>query len=114
MEALPVFKDFKVNSLHKEYKVQFASYKKEMSKLILPGDFIILDKNISHLYPDILDFSKQFKCHLISPSEDEKAYENIGIIINIIVESGFSKNNRLIAIGGGVTQDITSFIASIL
>ena len=31
-----------------------------------------------------------------------------------LIEGGFKKNNRLIAIGGGITQDVTAFIASIL
>ena len=31
-----------------------------------------------------------------------------------MIEKGFRKNHRLIAVGGGITQDVTAFIASIL
>ena len=31
-----------------------------------------------------------------------------------LIEKGFRKNHRLIAVGGGITQDVTAFIASIL
>jgi 3-dehydroquinate synthase len=51
---------------------------------------------------------------LIEATEDTKSYESIGRIIEKIVSKGFSKNNKLVAIGGGITQDVTSFAASIL
>ena len=35
-------------------------------------------------------------------------------VIQAIIESGVKKNHRLVAIGGGIVQDITGFIASIL
>jgi len=109
-----MFSDFKVKSFHKEYEVKFCEYKLELKNQLTKGDFIILDRNIVNLYPDIDDLLQNFSVHLIDSSEEAKSYENIGDIINIIIDSGFSKNNRLIAVGGGITQDITSFIASIL
>ena len=38
---------------------------------------------------------------------------NAQCLSNTLIERGFRKNHRLIAIGGGITQDITAFIASI-
>src|SRR3989338_1743424 len=35
-------------------------------------------------------------------------------IIKKLIEGGFRKNHRLIGIGGGITQDITAFAASII
>ena len=35
-------------------------------------------------------------------------------IIEQLIESKFRKNDRLICIGGGITNDITAFIASIM
>jgi 3-dehydroquinate synthase len=31
-----------------------------------------------------------------------------------LIDNGFRKNHRLVAVGGGITQDVTAFIASIL
>lgn len=114
MEVLLVFKNFNINSLHRTYKVEFMSYLEGFNNLILPDDFILIDKNILAIYPDIHEYVNKIKFHAITPSENAKSFDSIGDVINILIESGFSKNNRLIAIGGGVTQDITSFIASIL
>lgn len=51
---------------------------------------------------------------LIDASEKQKSYQELIPIINSLIDSGFKKNHRLVAIGGGITQDVTAFIASIL
>jgi 3-dehydroquinate synthase len=51
---------------------------------------------------------------IIDAVEETKSYVSIGIILEQIIQTGFSKNNKLVAIGGGRTQDVTSFAASIL
>ena len=50
----------------------------------------------------------------IDAHENQKSYEGLIPIINTLIESGFRKNHRLIGIGGGITQDITAFTASIM
>ena len=46
-------------------------------------------------------------------SEEEKSFERIGGYIESLSSYDFKRNNRLVAIGGGVVQDITSFVAQI-
>ena len=46
--------------------------------------------------------------------EDQKSYEGLIPVIQELINSGFRKNHRLIGIGGGIIQDITAFIASIM
>ena len=46
--------------------------------------------------------------------ETVKTAEQALVIIEKIVATGFRRNERLVAIGGGVVQDLTGFIASIL
>ena len=47
-------------------------------------------------------------------TEKQKSYIALTSIIEKLIENGFRKNNRLFAIGGGITQDITAFISSIM
>jgi 3-dehydroquinate synthase len=54
------------------------------------------------------------KIILIRPSEKIKSYFEIGKIIKKILSIGIRRNSNLIAIGGGITQDICGFISSIL
>ena len=60
------------------------------------------------------DALTNFKYIGIDASEPQKSYQEVEPVINTLIEKGFRKNNRLIAVGGGITQDVTAFIASIL
>ena len=56
---------------------------------------------------------KNIKFIPINANERAKDYSEISKVIKNI-KNWDKKNNNLIAIGGGITQDISSFIASIL
>ena len=43
-----------------------------------------------------------------------KSYFEIGLLIKKIVQKGIRRNSTIIAVGGGIVQDISGFIASIL
>jgi 3-dehydroquinate synthase len=76
------------------------------------GDYIIIDDNL-HV-PSIHKSVANTPIYYVKANEYSKEYANITPIIDDIIKSGFRKNNRIIAIGGGVVQDITGFISSIL
>lgn len=84
---------------HKEFDIGLLDYKK--------GDVVIVDKNISINDTDLVVIE-------IEATEKTKSYSYLPTIIQKIIETPFSRENKLIAIGGGVTQDIVSFISSIL
>ena len=67
------------------------------------------------LYPDwFKDVLVNYNYIGIDAAESQKSYQEVEPVINSLIERGFRKNHRLIAIGGGITQDVTAFIASIL
>tara|TARA_R110001599_G_scaffold77793_1_gene211926 strand:- start:2145 stop:3227 length:1083 start_codon:yes stop_codon:yes gene_type:complete len=76
-----------------------------------PKDIVLVDQKVFDLYP------KSFKnCRLIKINaiESEKEYTRVGNVVKNILELGFTKNNKLIAVGGGITQDICGFVSSML
>lgn len=81
------------------------SFKKSENK------FYLVDKNV---YKKIL--KKKIKGNLIvlNTSEKLKNYYEIGKIIKKLINLKVRKNSIIIAIGGGIVQDITGFICSIL
>jgi 3-dehydroquinate synthase len=102
---------FKIKSKLKIYNLEFIdSYKKK----ILDYDknqLFIIDRNVFNLF-----FKNQIKIEnfiLIKSSEESKSYHKISNIINKILQKRLNKKSKIIAIGGGITQDITSFICSI-
>lgn len=77
--------------------------------------FFIIDSKIYEIYENVLaDILSDNQILLITASEEKKTLEGCKGIIETLVERNIRKNHTLIAIGGGIIQDITSFIASIL
>ena len=108
--------DFKVKSSIHDYNVNFINDVELTLKSILKkGDFLIIDNVVKSLYQNwFIDLLNEYKFIGIDASENTKSYQKVEPIINKLIENGFKKNNRLIAIGGGITQDVTAFISSIL
>lgn len=115
MEGTQMY-NFTVKSVVHNYDVQFISNTKEvLEKELKEGDVLIVDKNIKRLYQDDLSNAlANFKHIEVDALESTKSYQGVMPIMNELIENGFRKNHRLIAIGGGITQDITAFISSIM
>ena len=108
--------DLKVKSIVHDYEVKFIEDSSSvLDNEIKDGDVIIMDQKIKDLYPMLTAAIPDNNVLIdIDAHENQKSYEALIPIINKLIESGFRKNNRLIGIGGGITQDITAFTASIM
>jgi 3-dehydroquinate synthase len=106
----------KKQSFRGEYEVEFISdvYKILQSELT-DSDVVFVDENVAKIYDDIISLAINGRKHeFISPTESSKSYEALVPIIDNLIRGGVRKNHRLIAIGGGITQDVVSFISSVL
>ena len=98
----------KIKSSIKEYKVTFIDgFNQSLDSVYNSGDVIFYDNNLKISLPDSMVSVG------LDISEHTKSFANIPIIIDSL-PAGFNKQNKLIAVGGGITQDIVSFVASIL
>jgi 3-dehydroquinate synthase len=115
MEGTPMY-NFKVKSIIHDYSVTFVDdTQKTLLEELKEGDVIIIDNKIKELYKDILEpILAKYRYIGIDAHESVKSYQGVEPIIQDLIENGFRKNNRLVAIGGGITQDATAFIASIM
>lgn len=116
MGDLHMSKVFTVKSFIKNYSVYFSSsLTVDLKNIVKPGDYIIIDENVlecnTNLKRDLAEFDKLIK---IKAVESTKSYEGVIPFIEELIANGFKRNNRLIAIGGGITQDVTAFMSSIL
>ena len=89
-------------------------FRNHLKNNLLEGDYIIIDNNILNIYKNDLKVLEDFNYVGIDYNENQKSYEGLITIIDYLINTGFKKNHRLVAIGGGITQDVTSFIASTL
>ena len=90
------------------YSVEFVDT--ENTDYLGFGSHYIVDRRVAELY--------KLKLHTdnivyINANEDSKSYISIGKIIDVLVKMKMNKTSVLTAIGGGITQDITAFIASV-
>ena len=108
--------NFTVTSNIHDYEVNFIdNVKKTLATELQDGDFIIIDNKVKALYPKWFeDALENYQYIGIDAVESQKSYQEVEPVINTLIERGFRKNHRLIAVGGGITQDVTAFIASIL
>ena len=108
--------DFQVKSTFKHYDVQFVDdIAPILGNKIFIDDVIIIDKKLEKLYSYLwseLDLNQNIL--FVEASEDQKSYDGLKIVIEKLIYIGFKKNHRLIGIGGGIIQDITAFISSIM
>ena len=84
-----------------------------LSDLVSPHDYICLDQTIADLYPRFAEILPE-KTYIVNPDENAKSFEGVIPLINRLISDGFRRDGRLIAIGGGITQDAVSFVASML
>lgn len=99
----------KIKSSIRDYSIEFSSnFINSIDKIYNTGDIIIIDNKV--YYEEL----QKYTCILLHDvSEQTKDFNNISNIINSII-GNFNKKNKLIAIGGGITQDVVGFISSIL
>lgn len=76
---------------------------------------IITDSNVFRIYRD--KFKEWFKEDVVILTfEAGEKHKNIDTVLNLIsqmISEGFDRKSLLVALGGGVTGDITGFVASI-
>ena len=105
----------KIRSYRREYSVDFVDeYLPALNKQLRQRDVIIIDKNIFDLYPDIAEVAQEVYHRVIKPIEEAKSFHALHPVIDNLLAGGITKTDRIIAIGGGIIQDIAAFIASIL
>ena len=99
----------KIKSSIQNYTVEFSNnFIESIDEIYNTGDIIIID---SIIYYEELE---KYTCILLHDvSEQTKDFNNISNVINSII-GNFNKKNKLIAVGGGITQDVVGFISSIL
>ena len=74
------------------------------------NDFIIIDNNVYKLYCKNTDFVNYY---LFDANENTKTINTVLEIVDILYNLKFNKKNKLIVIGGGITQDVGGFVAAI-
>lgn len=105
-----------VKSAFREYHAEFVrDFTVSLKKEIGAGGVLIVDAAILKICKGRLDgVVKENECIIIEADEHSKTMDKSRELIEELVERGVRRNQKLIAVGGGVIQDIVGFTASIL
>ena len=124
--------EFKVNStsfsgtIDNNDKVDIKSYNKiynviynqnNLSKIVDEeyeiNDFIVIDQNVYNLDKDCLKNIDSKYYFIFDAIENNKNIESVLKIVDLLFEVKFNKKNKLLVIGGGITQDVGGFVSAI-
>lgn len=73
---------------------------------------LVTDSNLYQIYKDLFDNKKLESIIVINSGDEHKSLENYTKIISRLQESNFTKNDCIIAFGGGMISDICLFVAA--
>jgi len=103
-----------ISSYRKGYTVNFCELTNDLIENLSSNSFLIIDSNVNNFYPQFRKIFDKEKIFIVESNEKNKSLPYCQKMIGRLVERGMKRNHKLIAVGGGVVQDITGFIASIL
>jgi 3-dehydroquinate synthase len=118
MEGLQMSNSFSVISKVKGlYQVNFIDdLSISLNTISVNKDLVfIIDEQVARLFKNELH-SILLNCRhiLVESSEENKTMDYAQELIRALIKLNIRKNDSLVAIGGGITQDLVTFIASIL
>lgn len=112
-----MYRDLVVKSSLSNYKAEFVHSVKDSLLQYIQSEtsFFVVDEKVFQFYENDLAALKHVgNLIVVQANEKNKTLEKCRDIIKILVEKKVRKNFTLVAIGGGITQDIVAFISSIL
>ncbi len=98
------------------YRVTFDPHAAERAFKNPPPDaHYIVDRRVAELHPSVLaPVLSARSVLLVSATEDAKSLERIPAYVEHLVSHSLRRGQVLVAIGGGISQDITCFLAAIM
>jgi 3-dehydroquinate synthase len=106
--------NFDVKSYDKIYNVDINNH--SLYTLIVNnyvnGDYIVIDNYFKNIINEEIEIDKN-KIIYIEANEEKKNINTVLKIIDYLNDNNFNKSNKLIVIGGGITQDIGGFTSAI-
>jgi len=109
-----VFDPLEITSHKGGYRATFSTGAPFAELASMEGGGLLLDRRVDDLYRDALAPARaRFKTVYIDANEDAKSLERVPEYVTALSEAGVRRGQVLMAVGGGVVQDIACFIAAI-
>ncbi|MDH4467881.1 MAG: hypothetical protein QE271_07475 [Bacteriovoracaceae bacterium] len=111
-----MFDQIEIKSSIKNYTVSFINnFEEKIRNYVKEKTQFIIDRNLFYKYENSFAESlKGFNYILIEALEKNKNVDSISVYVKSLMENGIKIDHKLVAVGGGIIQDITCFLASTL
>ncbi len=107
--------DMQFKSKVKEYTVTFCDDLSCMDDLCqIENKVIIVDRNVYEAYGDRLGTIAAEELYLFDAKETHKTLDTVQELYRFMMKRSAKRNVTVISIGGGITQDVSGFLASTL
>lgn len=74
---------------------------------------LIVDQNVYTLHNKLFQYSNaNIQTYLVKATEENKSFEQYQQIINYLLENNYSRNDEIIAIGGGIVTDLSLYVSA--
>lgn len=104
-----------IKSNIRNYEVFFEKSYEFLNDLIkMKNSIFIIDKNVYELYEDKFKNIQNDNLFLFNAIEENKTFDYVKDIYDFLIAKSVKRNLTIISMGGGITQDITGFVASTL
>ena len=114
MAASPV-PDLIVQSHQGPYVVHFGPRFAGLESPLPTDRHLLIDAKVAQLYGRELEAClSSASVHLIEAREENKALEALPRVVSALLDRGIKRSHAIVAVGGGIVQDIAAFIASTL
>jgi 3-dehydroquinate synthase len=106
-----------VKSKIRDYKVAFEN---SVSKVFLaieamPNKVLVIDENVLEIYRQEIEYMAETVDIIpFKAIEDNKDLDAVTEIYKSLIDRNAKRNINLVSVGGGITQDVTGFVASTL
>lgn len=107
--------DLVIQSHKGPYSVRFDAAFAGLERGLAIHEHLIIDARVADLYPDVLALALAGHSVLrIEATETNKSLDKFPEYVLHLLDRGVRRDHVLIAVGGGIIQDITAFIAGTL
>ena len=103
------------NSVNGNYFATFHPEIKGLIEVVMGHEdvYVLIDAEISKLYPKLLSVLPNDRYFIVVSNEVNKSLSKVAEISEWLMDSGATKTTHLIGIGGGVVQDLSTFVSHI-
>jgi len=104
-----------IQSFFGEYEVQTGCGLDDLFETIFSSfdSFLLVDENILSNYPLQLSRFDTERIFKINAKESNKSLEQVAVICEWLSDQSASRSSVLVGVGGGITQDLVAFSASV-